>query len=69
MSNGAGTSGYAAGSSTAGINTGGSLAPGPIDPQYALPNLPMGSDPNYFMNSDIFFDNDFWSSFMSMGGA
>ncbi|KAH0840187.1 hypothetical protein J3R83DRAFT_1182 [Lanmaoa asiatica] len=56
--------GYAAGSPAAGVNAGGSLAPGPMDPQNTFPNLLM-SDPNYFMGSDIFFDNDFWSSFMS----
>ncbi|KAF8450221.1 hypothetical protein L210DRAFT_3387413 [Boletus edulis BED1] len=66
VSNGMDTGGYAAGSSTTGVNTGGCLPPGPVEPQYTLPNLPM-SDPNYFVNSDIFFDNDFWSTFMSSG--
>lgn len=66
MSNGVGTDGYAAGSSAASMNTGGSFGPGPIDPQYSFPNLPM-NDPNYFMNSDIFFDSDFWSTFMAAG--
>ncbi|OAX43229.1 hypothetical protein K503DRAFT_708912 [Rhizopogon vinicolor AM-OR11-026] len=30
----------------------------------SFPSFPI-NDPNYFMNSDIFLDNDFWSSFMS----
>jgi hypothetical protein len=32
--------------------------------QPSFPSFPI-NDPNYFMNSDIFLDNDFWSSFMS----
>ncbi|KAG0703888.1 hypothetical protein DFH29DRAFT_1040372 [Suillus ampliporus] len=32
--------------------------------QQSFPSFPI-NDPNYFMNSDIFLDNDFWSSFMS----
>jgi hypothetical protein len=62
-SNGMGTGGYAAGGSAVGAGTGGSLPHGPIDPQYTFLNVPM-SDPNYFMSSDIFFDDDFWSAFM-----
>ena len=61
--NGMGTSGYASGSSAGGVDAGSSLTPGPIDPQYTFLNVPM-SDPNYFMSSDIFFDDDFWSAFM-----
>lgn len=62
-SNGMGTGGYTVGSSAPGVDTGGSLPPGPMDPQYTFLNVPM-SDPNYFMSSDIFFDDDFWSAFM-----
>jgi hypothetical protein len=32
--------------------------------QQSFPSFPI-NDPNYFMNSDIILDNDFWSSFMS----
>ncbi|KAG2369795.1 hypothetical protein BDR07DRAFT_1388333 [Suillus spraguei] len=32
--------------------------------QQSFPSFPV-NDPNYFMNSDIILDNDFWSSFMS----
>ena len=64
VSNGMGTSGYAGGSSVAGVSSGGSLASA-IDP-YTMPNIPMG-DPNYFMGSDIFFDNEFWTTFMGPG--
>lgn len=65
VSSGMGTGGYVAGSPAAGVNTGSGLAPGPMDSQqHTFPNVLM-SDPNYFMGSDIFFDNDFWSSFMS----
>ncbi|KAH7931166.1 hypothetical protein BV22DRAFT_998664 [Leucogyrophana mollusca] len=30
-----------------------------------FPSAFLLNDPNYFMNSDIFLDNDFWSSFMA----
>lgn len=63
VSNGMGTGEYAAESSAAGVAMGTNLAPGPTD-QYTFPNFPM-SDPNYFMNSDILFDNDFWSMVMN----
>ena len=64
MSSGMGTGGYAAGSPATGVSAGGGLAPGPMDPQHTFSHILM-SDHNYFMGSDIFFDNDFWSSFMS----
>lgn len=35
----------------------------PMDLQHTLPSFPM-NDPNFF-NSEIFFDNEFWSSFMA----
>lgn len=64
VSSGMSTGGYVGGSPATCVNAGGNLAPGPVDSQHAFPNLLM-SDPNYFMGSDIFFDNDFWLSFMS----
>ncbi|KAG8218913.1 hypothetical protein J3R82DRAFT_4596 [Butyriboletus roseoflavus] len=62
VSSGMGTGGYAAGSPATGVSAGGGLTP--MDPQHTFSNI-LTSDQNYFMGSDIFFDNDFWSSFMS----
>lgn len=64
VSSGMGTGAYAAGSPATGVNTGGGLPPGLVDPPHSFPNFPMNSDSSYFMGPDIFFDNDFWSSFM-----
>lgn len=63
VSSGMGTGVYAAGSPATGVNTGGNMAPGPMDSQHIFSNFPI-NDSNYFMGPDIFFDNDFWSSFM-----
>ncbi|KAH7912970.1 hypothetical protein BJ138DRAFT_1147165 [Hygrophoropsis aurantiaca] len=41
-----------------------SFVPGEAMSQ-TFPSAFLLNDPNYFMNSDIFLDNDFWSSFMA----
>ena len=63
VSSGMGTGAYATGSPVTGVHTGGNIPPGPMDSQHLFANFPM-HDSNYIMGSDIFFDHDFWSSFM-----
>jgi hypothetical protein len=63
-SNGIGTGGYPTAGCATGMTTGGGVQGGGMYPQQTLPSFPM-SDPNYFMNSDLFLDNEFWSSFMA----
>ncbi|KAH7887473.1 hypothetical protein F5I97DRAFT_1966044 [Phlebopus sp. FC_14] len=73
---GGGTSAAAAeahgGPSMSGGYADGGMGPGPgghpgmyPHPPHMFPSFPTNYDPNYFMNSDIFWDNDFWSSFMA----
>jgi hypothetical protein len=57
-----GTTRAAGGPTGHGAIPGGGLGAG-MYPHQNFPNLAM-TDPNYFMNSDIFLDSDFWSSFM-----
>ncbi|KIK98214.1 hypothetical protein PAXRUDRAFT_134672 [Paxillus rubicundulus Ve08.2h10] len=63
-SSGQGAVGYTGETAGAGGLAGQEGLGGGTYPQQTFPNLAM-TDPNYFMNSDIFLDSEFWSSFMA----